>query len=396
MSNVIYFVLFTWFLGNMGIHFFTPQLPAMSHALNTSSQLLQMAVSVFLLGKAIGVIVWGPLAERYGRRTFLLTGLALYAITSLAISLSQSIETILILRFCQGLSVSATVLMGRTMINDLFPEKKAIKAFALLFTLAGIIIAFLPMMGSFIGSQASWQVAFYAMAAYASFLWFIGLKALPETRPYQPQTLNFTQILSDYRLVLSNRLFLTYLSISALMVAGESAFNTSASFILIKTHGFSIHHYGLVKTSLAIAHLIGSALCIRAVNYYQPRTLLAIGVTSFLIGSLLMLILNQLHLPILTALLLPMLIYYFGTGFITATVSAVIVRPFPKKMATAMAFCIFLQFITSSGFSFLASSLNIQTAMPLAWIIVFVSGFNFLLWMSLNTAELKQQPASSI
>ena len=110
----------------------------------------------------------------------------------------------------------------------------------------------------------------------------------------------------------------------------------------------------------------------------------------------LMLILNQLHLPILTALLLPMLIYYFGTGFITATVSAVIVRPFPKKMATAMAFCIFLQFITSSGFSFLASSLNIQTAIPLAWIIVFVSGFNFLLWMSLKTAGLKQQPANSM
>lgn len=164
------------------------------------------------------------------------------------------------------------------------------------------------------------------------------------------------------------------------MVAGESSFNTSASFILIKTHGLSIATYGWLKTTLAIAHLIGSLVCAKVIKHYQSSTVIAFGVISFLVGSSLMLLFNFTHLAIIYALILPMLIYYFGTGFIVATISASIVRPFPKKMATAMAFCIFLQFITSSVFSFISSILNIQTTAPLAIILFTVSTLNFLLW----------------
>ncbi len=72
MNNTIFIVLFTWFLGNMGIHLLTPQLPLFTSALGISGHYAQMSISLFLLGKSLGVLLWGPLAEIHGRRPYML------------------------------------------------------------------------------------------------------------------------------------------------------------------------------------------------------------------------------------------------------------------------------------------------------------------------------------
>ncbi len=150
---------------------------------------------------------------------------------------------------------------------------------------------------------------------------------------------------------------------------------------LIQQHSYSTVCYGTFKTILAIAHLLGSAVCALAIRYTTAELLMGLGVSSFLCASFMMLMFTAMHFSLFIALLAPMTIYYFGTGFIVATVSAAIVRPFPKKMATAMAFCLFLQFLVSSGFSFISSVLNIQTVAPLALILMIISVLSMVLWL---------------
>jgi MFS transporter, DHA1 family, 2-module integral membrane pump EmrD len=391
--NAIAIVLLTWFLGNMGIHLVTPSLPNLNVQLIASGHLSQMVISLFLLGKSLGVLLWGPFSECYGRRRFMLFGLVLYIAASMLSAHSSTIGMLLLSRFFQGLGVSATLLMGRTIINDLYPEKKAIKAFALLFTLAGIVISVLPLLGGLIATYFTWQLAFYIMAGYALCVFCLTLLYLPETNCAKANKISLSQIVNDYKTVLKHPLFLAYLFISALMVAGESAFNTSAAFILIKTHGFAPHYYGMIKTSLAIAHLLGSAYCAYAIKFSDSNNLVGIGVISFLIGSVLMVCFNMGNHTISISLVLPMLIYYFGTGFIVATTASSIVRPFPKKMATAMAFCLFLQFILSAAFSFISSIFNIQTAMPLSIIIFSVSLIGFSIWFCVLRPSKASQKA---
>ena len=382
MNNTVFIVLLTWFLGNMGIHLLTPQLPLFTNTLGINGHYAQMCISLFLLGKSLGVLVWGPLAEIHGRRPYMLIGLILYGGAALLITLSNHITEILLLRFVQGLGVSATVLMGRTIINDCFPEKKAVKAFALLFTLAGVIIACLPMLGGILAQFSNWQSSFYVMSAYAFIVLIFSYYYLPETIPGSQQILSIKEILTDYGMVIKHPVFLSYLFISSLMVAGESAFNTSASFILIQQHSYSPLSYGTFKTILAIAHLLGSAVCAFAIRYTSTQLLIGLGVSSFLCASFMMLIFTAMHYSLFSALLVPMTIYYFGTGFIVATISAAIVRPFPQKMATAMAFCLFLQFLISSCFSFISSVLNIQTVAPLATVLMIISILSMVIWLT--------------
>ncbi len=101
-----------------------------------------------------------------------------------------------LIRFIQGLGVSATVLMGRTIINDCFPEKKAVRTFALLFTLAGIIIACLPMLGGLLAQFSNWQSSFYVMSAYAFIILIFSYYYLPETIPVSRRIISIKEILT--------------------------------------------------------------------------------------------------------------------------------------------------------------------------------------------------------
>lgn len=370
MMRLHLLVLSTWFLGNLSIHFITPFLPSIAIEKHASIHLAQMLVSSLLLGKAISMIFWGPISESYGRRRFMLLGLILFVISSLLLSLDIPITLMILLRFVQGLAVGACLLMGRTMIND--KSSNPIQSLAYLFTLAGLIIPFLPFIGGYLATKTSYQHAFIFTLIYPLCLFFIMLFLLQETKPEAKRTpLSLHNIVNDYQLVLKDHVFCACLLISAFMMAGESAFNTSGSFILMQTLKLDAKHYGFAKTFLAISHLIGTYICAIIVKRKSPQALIGIGVACFAISSTIM-VLFSIKTTLLN-LMLPMTLYYFGTGFIVATTTACVCKPFPDKKATALGFALFLQFLISSLFSFISSSLGIHTLNGLAYILLALS-----------------------
>lgn len=373
-------ILLTWFLGNMGIHFMTPALPALAAFFHTTPGVAQLTISLFLLGKASSMLLWSRVSEWQGRKPVFIIGIALYIISNLLASYSHSMVHFLSCRFIQGFAVGATLLMGRVMINDTHDEQQATRQFAFLFTLAGLLICFLPLLGGLINSYWNWQAASLCMSGYGLFIFcFCGV--MPETKPggHYPSSLAIS-----IRLVFRNNLFVRYLSVSALMMAGESAFNTSASFILIKGAAYSLSDYGGIKTIMAIMHLIGTAACGFLIRYYTSAHLVVLGVRLFVISALAMWLFSFFENNVLLTFILPMLMYYFGTGFIVACTTAAAVRPFPKHMATALALTLFCQFNFSAFFSLVSSLLTIQTIKPFMCLMTFISLLSLMAWPSVS------------
>ncbi|MBD5784515.1 MFS transporter, partial [Francisella tularensis] len=120
-------------------------------------------MAFFLAGKALGMIVYVPLSEIYGRRKFMLFGLILYMSSSLLCMITTDIYWLIFWRFVQGLGVSGTILMGRVIINDSYPNDKAAHIFGYLFALAAVIIACLPTLGGIIAIFKNWQLAFVTL-----------------------------------------------------------------------------------------------------------------------------------------------------------------------------------------------------------------------------------------
>lgn len=197
-------------------------------------------------------------------------------------------------------------------------------------------------------------------------------------RETKPEFLESYDLKTSIKTVFSHPVFVSYLLISALMMAGESAFNTSASFILIKGAHFSTTQYGVIKTSMAIMHLVGTACCGILVSYFQSVQLMSIGVRIFAISALLMCLCSLFTENIYLNLVIPMMAYYFGTGFIVASATSAVVRPFPQQMAMALALTLFCQFNCSALFSFITSMSGIVHVHSLMILLCFISGLSLL------------------
>ncbi|AHE65911.1 MFS transporter [Legionella oakridgensis] len=381
--TALFMVLLTWFLGNMDVHFLAPALPALTDLFSIPAGTAQLTISVFLLGKAISMLLWGILSERYGRKPVFIFGLVLYTSSNFLAAFSPSIHIFLMLRFIQGVAVGATLLMGRAMINDTYNAQRATGCFAWLFTLAGIFICFLPFAGGLINDYWNWQIASMLMAAYGLML-LLYHQAIQETHTSHAAT---SHLFKESKVIFHHPVFIGYLLISALMMAGESAFNTSASFILMKGAHFSSTQYGMVKTSMAIMHLLGTACCALLVRYYQSTQLTGIGVRLFALSAALMWLLTSMQNHILWIFIIPMMLYYFGTGFIVASATAAVVRPFPRQMAIALALTLFCQFSCSAFFSFITSLLSIETTTSYMRLLIVVSFLSLLTWHKLRHHE---------
>lgn len=384
-KRTLLLIVCTWFLGNLDIHFFTPALPKIAEFFSIEPSIAQLTISLFLLGKALSMLLWGTLSEHYGRKPIFILGLFLYLVSNVLAAFSPSIEVLLLCRFFQGLAVGATLLMGRAMVNDSHDEQDATKYFAWLFTLGGLFICFLPFFGGLINNLWNWQIASLIIASYALLLVPLSIR-LKETKPKHFNDLDFKNTLMR---VFQHPVFMGYLLISALMMAGESAFNTSASFILIKGAQWTTSQYGGAKTAMAVMHLLGSACCGLLIKYYSSRQLTAFGVYFFAVSSILMYFFNLFFDSIFLIFVLPMTLYYFGTGFIVASASAVVVRPFPKQMAMALALTLFCQFSCSSLFSFISSITGIKDPSSFMHLLCLISLCSLITLYRLKINERK-------
>lgn len=383
-------ILFSWFLGNLAIHLVTPTLPSLTRVFHTHTGNMQLAISCFLLGKAVSVLFWGPYSEKKGRKSIFLAGLLLFSLSNFAAAASHSIHALLMWRFIQGCAVGATLLMGRAIINDRHQERQATRLFSFYFSLAGVIICFLPLLGATVYAHFSWQMPFLLMGAYGLLLFFFNDIPASKTPAHHEQS--SVQI---FPTILKHPLFMGYLLISALMMAGESAFNTSAAFILIKNEGISLKVYGSIKTAMLIAHVAGTAFCGLLVHKVEGRRLVGIGVYCFMLASFSMLAFHFYKSSLYWAFIYPMLMYYFGTGFIVACTAASIVRPFPKHMATAMGISLFVQFSLSALFSAISAFAAIETIKPFVLLLSLISFLAYLSLKILLIPHKKRLPQSA-
>ncbi|MGQ3891835.1 MFS transporter [Legionella sp. CNM-4043-24] len=369
-------IILTWFLGNAGIYFISPALPALSAHFHCSPRVAQLTISLFLVGKAFSMLLWGGLADRLGRRRIFIFGIMLFTVSSVIAAVSVNIILLLTARVLQGIAVGATLLTGRVMVNDTQDEQQAIRQFGFLFSLAGALICFLPLLGSGINRQGGWVMAFWVMAAYGFFLLLL-CRPLVETGKIGRDNLN---MLASAGRVFANALYVRYLLISALMMAGESAFNTSSSFILMSNAHLGLTAYGGIKTAMAIAHVLGTLTCALLTRFLCSTRLVELGLYFFAAAAAGMCLSHELHLSIGPGFILPMMLYYFGTGFIVASATAAAVRPFPKHMAMALAVSLFCQFAVSALASFITSLLAIERAEHFMIIISIISAMAIVIW----------------
>ena len=126
---------------SMETDIYLPTFPDILKDLNTNAVMVQRIISYNFIGICLGSLIYGPLSDHFGRRTIMMFGFFIFLMASIGCVFAQTIDQLLAFRLLQGFGSSACLIVGTTMIFDLFEEESAAKLVADLNTLTVSVMA---------------------------------------------------------------------------------------------------------------------------------------------------------------------------------------------------------------------------------------------------------------
>jgi DHA1 family bicyclomycin/chloramphenicol resistance-like MFS transporter len=323
-------------LGPMSTDMYLPSLPDMARDLGTDAAGMQLTLSAFLLGFAVGQFVYGPVSDRLGRRKVLLFGLALYVIATGACALAPSIEALVGARFVQALGASGPIVLARAMVRDLYSGQQAGRLLSQMAMIMGVVPAIAPVLGGLLHEIFGWRSNFALALGVSAALSLAVLLWLPETlKERSPEKLSFAAILRGFGFLLRHPTYRVYVSFSSLAYGGLFAFISGSSFLLQQVYGLSEIAFGFSFGFAVVGFMTGSFLAQRIVVRQGVDRTIGWGVTALAVGGLLMLALVALRVPSSLAVTLPMALYAAGVGLTMPQSMAGAMGPFPERAGAA-------------------------------------------------------------
>ncbi|AJQ97673.1 arabinose efflux permease [Gynuella sunshinyii YC6258] len=218
---------------------YLPALPAITRSLSTDAASVQLTVSIFLFGLFIGMLLYGPLSDRYGRRPLLLAGIAVYIVASFGCLSAGSIHSLLGWRFVQALGAASASVLGRVIVRDLFPLKQSARVLSLMHLVTMVATLLMPLLASYLLLWVSWRWLFSGLMVFALIWWLAVLRLIPETLHRRADDVGLLRLFSAYRRILSHPRSLGYVLCMALCFAGMFAYLTLSAFVFIEYFGLT-------------------------------------------------------------------------------------------------------------------------------------------------------------
>ena len=218
-------------VGTLGIHVFVPAFPAAARDLGVLPGTIQMTITLYLIGLAIGQLFYGPLSDRFGRRPVLLIGLALYTVASVLAAFSSSAGALIAARIFRALGGCAGLVLGRAMVRDGTTPEQAMRQLALMNAVIAIAPAISPTVGGLLTSWLGWRTIFAMMGLIGALT--LPLLTVPETHRRRTTGQGIRAALVGYWRLLRLRTFRAYVVGGACTTTSMYAFLSASPFLFV-------------------------------------------------------------------------------------------------------------------------------------------------------------------
>ncbi len=224
---------------------YLPALPEIGRQFGADSGVAQLTLSSFFVGVAIGQFVYGPASDRFGRRPPLFAGSALFVLSSIGCALSPNMETLIGLRFLQGLGASCGMVVTRAIVFESFGVREGARYMAQLMLIMGLAPILAPLLGGWIVVNADWRTVFYLVGAFAALALVASFLGLPETRSAATAALAAGEsTLQSCLAVVRNGPLMRMAFIAALGGASFFTYLSNAPALLIDIFGIPADQFG--------------------------------------------------------------------------------------------------------------------------------------------------------
>lgn len=364
-TNVIVFITLSLYpLVGMGIDLISPSLPAISTYLKASTNFSKNLITLYLLGYALGNFIIGVLSDALGRRKLMLVGFLLFMIISLLPIFVAKVPILLLVRFCQGFTISAFAVIGRAVLSDVLPKEKLMRFATLIATMWGIGPIIGPLIGGYLQFYFDWQACFYFFALMG----FLGLLAMifviPETH-FQRQPLQYQQLKNNFIIILTHRLFFGIVTLMGLAYSLLIVFNSLGPFLTQNSLGYSSIYFGHMALFLGLTYLSGTFICRQLLPRLPLQAIFFYSILFFTIIAAISVGVAFLNPKSIWVIILSSLFMFLGTGIIYPAALGKGLSLFSHLAGSGSAVMNLITILITSLTAFTVSFFNDDNAIPL-------------------------------
>lgn len=336
------FVAMTAYLMALNALAIDVMLPAMSEigsALGvTDPNDAQLIVVVYMLGFGTSQLVWGPVTDRFGRKSVLNWVLIGYVLASLGCTLSQNFSTLLAWRFLLGIMAGGTRVIAVSVVRDLYVGRGMARIMSLVMTVFMVIPIIAPLIGQTVLSMFHiWQSTFGILAAGGLIMLVWSYFRLPETRPPEKCTsIEPKAVFEAYASVFKNREALGYMLASGVIFGALFAFISSSEQIfndVFKTPDTFVYWFACIAAAMSVANFTNS----RIVEKLGQRVISHTAIIGFTVFSIILLIVTNVFGPNLYVFMALFALVFMNFGFMGPNFNSMAMEPLGRIAGTASA-----------------------------------------------------------
>ncbi len=271
-------------LAPLSMDMYLPSLPLMLEEFNVEPSLIQLTLTMTMVGMAIGQIVAGPISDRYGRKTPLKLGMLAFAVSTFGCMVSNSIWIFLMFRLFQGLSGAFGIVIARAIARDLCQGADLTRLFAMLMLVNGLAPILAPIIGGQILFFATWHEIFALLALIGMILWISSIK-FNETMPKDMRAADITSSFKNFTLLMKDRYFLGHCLMQCFFGASFFGYIAGSSFLFQNIYNVSPQVYSAIFGGIGALIALSGTIPAKFAGKIQEIKMLAWTIGQAIVGS---------------------------------------------------------------------------------------------------------------
>ncbi|WP_051868084.1 multidrug effflux MFS transporter [Vibrio sp. ER1A] len=290
-KGTLFFLVIISAFPPLTIDLYLPALPTMVDIFSTTESMVNLTLSSYFITYAIGLLFWGPLSEKFGRKPILLIGIGAYMLASIACAMAGSIEHLIGSRVLQAFAGSAITVVSTAIVKDMFEGREREKIMATIMSLVIIAPMVAPVLGAFLLKVASWRMMFVTLAVFGA---FASILAMCYRETLQSQyTGSLARSWTRLGVVMTNPRFVMLLCIFSIAPMALMAFLAAGSYIYINGFGLTEQEFSYYFAFNAMCASLGPSIYMKLSRHISVQKVITLcffilalmGVLTLSIGS---------------------------------------------------------------------------------------------------------------
>ena len=364
---------------------YLPSLPVMQADFGISASLVQLTLTMTMLGMALGQIFAGPVSDYYGRKKPLVIGMAAFTAATIGCVLAENIIAFLCFRFVMGFAGASGIVVAKAIARDVCEGPELTRFFAMLMMVNGLAPIIAPVIGGQILLFTTWRGVFVTLVAIGLLL-LLATLAYKDTLSPEKRLAGIMASFAKFPQLLKNRYFLGHCLLQCFVFGGFFAYLSGSSFVFQNNIQVSPQVYSLIFGGIGVGLLVAGALPARLAGRVPDEKMLQTAILVSLSGSALLFL--GFWFEVGLAVILPILFFTITPlSVLGASSFSLALSRQGKNAGTASALLGFSSMILGGCMMPLVGIAGEHTAIPMCVMMIAGYGLGYIIYLLMIAPE---------